>query len=98
MFGNLLFGGISPSKLNFEQIVDIYFWDTDFLLDQNITNKLSIAQKDEIAISPVVFSIANNLAPHADELLITETIASDTFTEVLYKSGKPYPFLDEIED
>jgi hypothetical protein len=71
-FDQLSFGGIQPSHLDFELMVTMYFWDTDFLFDQEIMNNLSVDQKDGMSISPDVFSIANNLKPHADELIISE--------------------------
>lgn len=98
MLGKISFGGIQPSQLDFEQLVDIYFFDTDFLFDQETINGLSVEQKDEMAISPVVFSIANNLTPHADELKISETDELEAEEEVLFKDREPYPYLDEFEE
>ena len=98
MFGNLSLGGIQPSQLDFDQIVDLYFWDTDFLFDQEIINNLSVEQKDGMAISSVVFSIANNLTPHADELKISETDELEAENEILYKDGEPYPYFDDLDE
>lgn len=99
MFGRVSFGDIRPTKLNLDEIADIYFWDTDFLMDQAIVNGLSIDQKDNLAISPVVFSIANNLTPHADELKISVTDEElEPLNETIYVEGEPYPYLDDFDD
>ncbi len=79
-------------------MVTMYFWDTDFLFDQEIMNNLSVDQKDGMSISPDVFSIANNLKPHADELIISETDEIDESDEILYKDGQPYPYIDETDE
>ena len=99
-FGKFSFGGIQPSQLDFELMVGIYFFDTDFLLDQEIINNLSVDQKNVMAISSDNFSIANNLKPHADELKILETddIDLEAEDEILYKDGESYPYLDGIDE
>ena len=99
VFGEVSLGGIRPSKLNFDEIVDIYFFDTDFLMDQEIVNGLSIDQKENMDLSPVVFSIANNLTPHADELNISVTDEElEPVDETICIDGKPYPYLDEFDE
>jgi hypothetical protein len=96
-FEDTLLGGIHPSELDFEDMVGIYFHDTDFLFESETINNLSVGQKDEMSISSDVFSIANNLTPHADELIISEADELEPNDQILFKDGKPYPFFDDID-
>lgn len=89
------FGGVEITKFEFEDLVEYYFWDIDFLLSQEVVNNLSSDQKGSLALSPSVFSIANNLKPHPKELAFTEEEDIHPNSGELYKSGEAYPYFGE---
>ena len=62
-------------RLDFEEIVDYYFWDTDFLIPE-----LAIMPEDarsQMGVSPEAWGLACGLAPHPDELKIEPVPAGD---------------------
>jgi hypothetical protein len=52
--------------LDFNQIVDKYFWDVDFLIPEIVD--LTSKQRESAGISPEAWAIAAHLKPHRDEL------------------------------
>jgi len=57
-------------KINFERIRDIYFYDTDFLIDPEVMLSLGEEEKKNMAFNPETFSITQGLAPHPEELIL----------------------------
>jgi hypothetical protein len=58
--------------LLFGDMVDIYFYDTDFLLDPEDTYNLGIEGRKSMDVSRETFSIAQGLPPHHEELALKE--------------------------
>ena len=56
--------------IDFDALVDMYFWDTDFLLDAEHFAQLSPDAKANLGFSPSVFGVIQGLAPHPDELVL----------------------------
>src|SRR5215510_2980868 len=56
--------------IDFDALVDMYFWDTDFLLDAEQFARLSPTEKAHLGLSPSVFGVIQGLAPHPDELVL----------------------------
>jgi hypothetical protein len=56
--------------IDFEALVDTYFWDTDFLIDAEQFFQLSADAKTRLGFSPSVFGVVQGLAPHPDELVL----------------------------
>jgi hypothetical protein len=56
--------------LDFDALVDTYFWDTDFLLDAEHFAQLSPDAKAHLGFSPSAFGVIQGLAPHPDELVL----------------------------
>jgi hypothetical protein len=56
--------------IDFEALVDTYFWDTDFLMDAEQFSQLSADAKTRLGFSPSVFGVVQGLAPHPDELVL----------------------------
>ena len=55
-------------RIDFDALVDMYFWDTDFLLDAEQFARLNPNAKASLGFSPSVFGVIQGLAPHPDEL------------------------------
>ncbi len=51
--------------------MDLYFWDTDFLLEGPILAGLGPEGRQSADVSDEVFGIAQGLPPHPDELKLT---------------------------
>ena len=57
-------------SLDFDALVDTYFWDTDFLLDAEGFTQLSPDVKASLGFSPSTFGVTQGLVPHPDELVL----------------------------
>ena len=53
-------------SIDFDWLVDCYFWDTDFLSD-DISN-LTVKQRRELGISAQAFGLTAGMKPHPEEL------------------------------
>ena len=62
--------GIAGFHIDFDALVDKYFWDTDFLMDAELFARLSPDAKASLGFSPSVFGVTQGLAPHPDELIL----------------------------
>lgn len=56
--------------IRFDDIVDIYFFDTDFLSDPNTMLELGMDERKDMSLSNESFAISQGLAPHPEELKI----------------------------
>lgn len=57
-------------KLLFDELVDIYFYDIDFLLNPEETFQLGMEGRRNIDVSDETFVISQGLAPHPEELAL----------------------------
>jgi hypothetical protein len=62
--------GVAGFHIVFDALVDMYFWDTDFLMDAELFARLSPDEKASLGLSPSVFGVIQGLAPHPDELVL----------------------------
>jgi hypothetical protein len=62
--------GSADFSIDFDALVDMYFWDTDFLLDAEHFAQLAPDAKASLGFSPSVFGVIQGLAPHPDELVL----------------------------
>jgi hypothetical protein len=62
--------GSAGFSIDFDALVDMYFWDTDFLLDAEHFAQLEPDAKASLGFSPSVFGVIQGLAPHPDELVL----------------------------
>jgi hypothetical protein len=69
--GALPVGSYQIGPIDFDALVDRYFWDTDFLLDRSTLAGLGPEGRESLGISDEVFGIAQGLPPHPEELKIT---------------------------
>jgi hypothetical protein len=62
--------GVAGFSIDFDALVDMYFWDTDFLLDAELFAQLTPEAKASLGFSPSAFGVTQGLAPHPDELVL----------------------------
>ena len=94
-------GGYRIERIEFDDIIGIYFFDTDFLIDSNAILDLGLDRRKALGINDEAFGISQGLAPHPEELKIKVlknekavlTVRSDYFGA----SSRVYPDL-ELEE
>jgi hypothetical protein len=64
-------GPYQIGPIDFDAVVDQYFWDTDFLLEGPILAGLGPDGRKSMGVADEVFGIAQGLPPHPDELKLT---------------------------
>ena len=62
--------GVEGFHIDFDALIDTYFWDTDFLMDAESFARLSAEVKTNLGFSPSVFGVTQGLAPHPEELVL----------------------------
>jgi hypothetical protein len=62
--------GTAGVSIDFDQFIDVYFWDTDFLMDTQIFSGLTPEAKQQLGFSQEVFGVTHRLTPHPDELVL----------------------------
>ena len=89
--GSVLSEKYGIESIDFNGVIEIIFWDTDFLKD-NIS-ELSMEAGKQLRASPEIFGLSMAMKPHPEELAfkLCEP-ANDTKTVKLYIPGpKEYP-------
>ena len=64
-------GPYQIGPIEFDAVVDRYFWDTDVLLEGPILAGLGPDGRQSTGVADEVFGIAQGLPPHADEPKLT---------------------------
>ena len=67
-------------SIDFDALVHMYFWDTDFLLDAEQFARLEPDAKANLGFSPSVFGVIQGLAPHPDELVLRRAEEEEELT------------------
>ena len=62
--------GTAGVWIGFDEFVEVYFWDTDFLMDVGLLDHLAPEAKQQLGLSSEVFGLTHALAPHPDELVL----------------------------
>ena len=89
-----VFGGVRIRDIDFELIVDRYFWDLDFLMTPDEVNEMTPEAKQLMRFSDELFGVVNRLRPHDEELVMPECDPMPTEGVVLFKDGEDYPYLE----
>jgi hypothetical protein len=63
-------GGYYIEEINFDNLIDIYFYDIDFLINSETMRELSIEERKGLGINDETFGISQGLAPHPEELAV----------------------------
>jgi hypothetical protein len=94
-----VFSRYGIEHIEFDYLVDVFFWDTDFL-DVHIPD-LSLEAREAMDVSPETFGLTSGMKPHPEELqleLCDDELAKDFHEDpcVMYVSGsREYPSLSE---
>jgi hypothetical protein len=67
------FSEIGPLKLreiDFEKLISVFFWDTDFLASRRVMEGLGKGWRDEMGMNDEAFAIAQGWAPHSEDLRV----------------------------
>ena len=62
--------GTARVWIDFDEFIDVYLWDTDFLTDAGVFCHLTPDAKQQLGFSGEVFGVAHELVPHPDELIL----------------------------
>ncbi len=62
--------GVAGFLMDFDALIDAYFWDTDFLMDAELFSRLGPDAKASLGFSASVFGVVQGLSPHPDELVL----------------------------
>ncbi len=65
-----MIGGIQIEYIDFDDIVGMFFFDTDFLLDTETVIDLGLDKRALLGIHGETFSISQGLSPHPEELAL----------------------------
>jgi len=63
-------GGYYIEEINFDYLIDIYFYDIDFLINSETMRELGIEERKGLGINDETFGISQGLAPHPEELAV----------------------------
>ncbi len=72
----LVHEGTTIENLDFDGIVGLFFWDTDFLLDFEHLAALGPERRQMMGFNEETLGLAAGLAPHPDELVLDEVAAT----------------------
>ena len=64
-------GSYEIGSIAFEQLIDRYFWDTDFAFETEVVDGLGPEGREYAGVADEVFGIAHSLPPHPEELQIS---------------------------
>jgi hypothetical protein len=62
--------GMAGVWIDFDEYIDAYFWDTDFLTDVGVFGQLTPEAKSQLGFSGEVFGVTQGLPPHPEELVL----------------------------
>jgi len=78
-------GEFCIDQVDFDSILDCYFFDTDFLTDQEVILGLSIGGRQYLGMNEEAFPIATGLSPHP-EVLALKIYTGDDVTGIREES------------
>lgn len=61
---------LETEKVELEEFVEAFFWDTDFLIDATDVANLTAQGKELLRLSPEVFGLSHGMQPHPEELVM----------------------------
>ena len=65
--------GTAGFQIDFDALLDKYFWDTDFLIDPEHFSQLSPDAKAHLGFTDTTFGVVQGLSPHPDELVLRKS-------------------------
>lgn len=64
-------GSFYIEKINFDDLLSVYFFDLDFLIDAETMFELGSENRNHLGINNETFGISQEMAPHPEELIMT---------------------------
>lgn len=90
-------GGFHVERINFDDLIAMYFYDIDFLMDTDTMIKLGLEKRNMLGIHTETFGISQGLVPHPEELAIKRDdyneYAGEAPSVFWSESSKEYPDL-----
>lgn len=91
--------GVHIERIDFDDLIGIYFFDIDFLMDEDVVMNLRLEQRKGMGIHNEAFAISQGLAPHPEELKIREEKDEKPVLSIQSRfwgpSSRVYPDLEE---
>lgn len=88
-------GGVHIERINFDDLIAVYFHDIDFLLDAETVLRLGLDKREILGIHVETFGISQGLAPHPEELEIkpddNDEYEMTEYPKFWSRSSKVYP-------
>lgn len=88
--GRCRIGPYAFRKIDFDNLVELYFWDNDFLMPFGVVGRLGGKRREQLGIDDHVFGISQGWDPHPDELRV-ERLTADSLP---YTQSEPLHFPD----
>jgi hypothetical protein len=98
----LSIGDYTVWEINFDDLINCYFRDTDFLIDKDDILNASKEAKAKVGLSKETFPITNHMIPHDDELAFEceeqgDFIPGDPKPSMFRKECEMYPDIANAE-
>ncbi len=55
-------------EIDFHEFLDLYFWDTDFLIDSEDMIKMGHESRESLGLNKEAYGVIQRWAPHPEEL------------------------------
>lgn len=96
-FGPRKIGSVLLGEIDFDAVADIYFWDTDFLVEAEAFNAMDAETKRQMQFSDGTFGVVNRMRPHLADLEMAVWATDGWLQEKgLYRKGRSYPQRPEL--
>ena len=99
--GLLALGEYELKEIDFEGLIEVFFWDTDFAFSPEVVEGLGEKGREEMGIADEVFGIAEGLEPHSEELRVERLDQVDwdesDLKELFRPGSTQYPDMDQAE-
>lgn len=90
-----VFGGVRIGKIDFDWILGVYWWDTDFLTNPALIDAMGPEAKSLMRFTDETFGVVHGLQPHPDELLLEERPMPEGEAEHHFEDGEDYPYFPD---
>ena len=88
-------GGFYVERIDFDDLIAMFFFDTDFLMDAETVVKLGLDKRKMLGIHGETFGISQGLVPHPEELELKrddfDEYAGEEHPEFWSESSNVYP-------
>jgi hypothetical protein len=97
-----LIGAFYIEEIIFDDLIDIYFYDTDFLLNTDTVINLGFDNRKALGLNDETFGISQGLSPHPEELKIKLQKNEKSVQSIRSRFWRPgsrvYPDMDLTEE